>query len=1275
MSGTTRNAVINVGVNDQDARRKLEALGESGQRSLERVGNAARAAQPGMQALASTSDALAGSISGLSARLGPLGAGLSALGPAGLAAAAGLGGLTLALRQTALLGDQFTTTLNRLQSATGSMQAAGAVYAQLAALSQQTGASIAESANAFARFSIAAREIGATNSQIVTLTRTVQQAGLIAGASTQEAAAGVLQLGQALASGRLQGDELRSILENMPTLAEALARELGVSIGQLRTMGSEGQLTSDRVFQALLRASEQINEQFDRLTPTMGRAFGALGQAMTEFVGRLDQALGLSQSISSVVTGMAAFVRGGTERFFPTEEARVQAEVSTRAGNIARLRGELPEAQAALDAQLAQFVPRNATPERAEQARQFALQDPQVQAQAQRLERLRRDLAEEQRLFREAAEARTRIEAEGAERTAAEQAEAEARRLEAQRRADEEWLRAIRERQDPRLRIEREYADRVRQIDERLASASIDAAEADRLRAGEVEARARALRSLEGAAGGAVRTTERLTEAERDHARQIERGMALAQQNRTEQERYAEQVRQLDAALEAARITQEQYNRAVQQLDPAQRAAREAAQRAAQEAEQQMRRQEQEAERTVDRITDFFGNSFARSFESTGGGFRSLMDSMRRAAISTFASIAAQAIIRPIIAPIVQGFAGSGLGSLFGIGGGGAKGAAGATGGFGLGFDQILGGVGLGSRMFGGGSLFGSGGMFGGIGQGVSNFLGTPLYTPSSAFSPSNFAALIDGTQASMTVTAGSALGALGGIGAGAFGIMSGIQKGGIGGAFMGAGGVAGIGAGLATLTGIGASLAPILGPLAIALPLIGMLLPGQRPSSKMQGVIYDAFGAEQQRNIGFDGAKFSAENRGIADQFAASLRSQESLLAGMVGFRAAGGFDLRVGDERGDGPAIAFEFLRPRAPGAAPVTGSLFDQLAGSAPGSQGVQRFGKDEAGLRALAEYASAQLFLAFQDAAAEIDTELASIVRNSANMEALTANLEFFNGAYRSLQDVSGLTDQWAGRMRDLRAPFAAAIDQANALGLATQGLADAHAAAVADAEARRGLSFDNLRRGLFGREATLAGDSMTAAMAQFDIAATQELQSVRDSLRDLGIVGEVAAETLLRTERILGEERLVLQREISERQNAAIRQSAQGVLDWLNSQRLGSNSTLSPFAQMQEAERQFRAAQEAGDLSALTRSADALLTSSRAAFGGATEAYAQREMFVRQTVANAGQQAAAGSGDASLVNALAGVLASLQDEIRTLNERMAEMAAQQRREQDRRAVAA
>jgi phage-related minor tail protein len=75
-----------------------------------------------------------------------------------------------------------------------------------------------------------------------------------------------------LQSGRFQGDELRAILEGMPVVTQALADELGVTVGALRKLGAEGKITGDVFVRAMRSAKESIDEAFGRTSPTIGQA-------------------------------------------------------------------------------------------------------------------------------------------------------------------------------------------------------------------------------------------------------------------------------------------------------------------------------------------------------------------------------------------------------------------------------------------------------------------------------------------------------------------------------------------------------------------------------------------------------------------------------------------------------------------------------------------------------------------------------------------------------------------------------------------------------------------------------------------------------------------------------------------------------------------------------------------------------------------------------------------------------------------------------------------
>lgn len=127
---------------------------------------------------------------------------------------------------------------------------------------------------------------------------------VVSGASSEEAAAAALQFSQALASGRFQGDEFRSVMENNSRFAQLLADSLGVNIAQLREMSKEGKLTTQS-FLDLLNKTGDLDKQFAAMPLTIGRAKTLLDNAFTKFIGQADQARGVSQAIASSMAALA----------------------------------------------------------------------------------------------------------------------------------------------------------------------------------------------------------------------------------------------------------------------------------------------------------------------------------------------------------------------------------------------------------------------------------------------------------------------------------------------------------------------------------------------------------------------------------------------------------------------------------------------------------------------------------------------------------------------------------------------------------------------------------------------------------------------------------------------------------------------------------------------------------------------------------------------------------------------------------------------------------
>lgn len=131
----------------------------------------------------------------------------------------------------------------------------------------------------YSKVAMSAKNMGATQKQVAKVTESVSKALALSGATVVESQAAIMQLGQALASGKLSGDELRSILENAPQLANAISKGLGVAMGDLRRLGEEGKLTSDLVFGAILKQSGDIDKAFKNVGITFGQAFTNIGNA------------------------------------------------------------------------------------------------------------------------------------------------------------------------------------------------------------------------------------------------------------------------------------------------------------------------------------------------------------------------------------------------------------------------------------------------------------------------------------------------------------------------------------------------------------------------------------------------------------------------------------------------------------------------------------------------------------------------------------------------------------------------------------------------------------------------------------------------------------------------------------------------------------------------------------------------------------------------------------------------------------------------------------
>jgi tape measure domain-containing protein len=264
--------------------------------------------------------------------LGPVGRSVLGLGAGVVGLAGGFGALVVA---TAKQQEEFALLEARLKNGYGSSAAAADAFAKITALADRNAVSISGTAESFLRLARNNEAIGLARNQMVDLTDAVQKLGRVSGASTGELASGMLQFSQALASGKLNGDELRSIMENMPALAKAIADGLGVSVGQIRAMGAEGQLTSDKIVGSLLKQLPKIDAEFKGLPETSEQAFTRVANAWDRLIAGMGKTLNSSSILTKVANIGAGIVNAAADAATPETSAdRFQRMLAARQGFV-----------------------------------------------------------------------------------------------------------------------------------------------------------------------------------------------------------------------------------------------------------------------------------------------------------------------------------------------------------------------------------------------------------------------------------------------------------------------------------------------------------------------------------------------------------------------------------------------------------------------------------------------------------------------------------------------------------------------------------------------------------------------------------------------------------------------------------------------------------------------------------------------------------------------------------------------------------------------------
>lgn len=209
--------------------------------------------------------------------------------------------------------ERFNQLSARVRNSLDDVAEFSSTFKQLIDSSNRTGTSIDAVAQAFVRLRPAAAELGVTNDKLIKFNETFVKMGALAGATSEEVKNSMIQLSQGIASGALRGDELRSVMEQMPQVARTIAQSMGIPFQEFRKAAEEGKISAEAVFKAILDQADKVDEQFSKLPASIERSINRIVNSVTLFVGKFNDAVDITGSLAKIMDEVAKAVDGVTD--------------------------------------------------------------------------------------------------------------------------------------------------------------------------------------------------------------------------------------------------------------------------------------------------------------------------------------------------------------------------------------------------------------------------------------------------------------------------------------------------------------------------------------------------------------------------------------------------------------------------------------------------------------------------------------------------------------------------------------------------------------------------------------------------------------------------------------------------------------------------------------------------------------------------------------------------------------------------------------------------
>ena len=239
-------------------------------------------------------------------------------------------------QQLLSMADAVSQTTARLNRMNDGLQTTAELNNMIYQSAQRSRGAYQDTAGMVAKLGTLAGDAFHSTAETVAFAEQLNKQISLSGASTQGAQAAMLQLTQAMSSGTLRGEELNSILEQTPTIAQAIAKYMGVSIGEMRELASEGQVTANVVKNAMFAAAEETNAAFESMPKTWGQIWtGMKNDALMAFQPVLQKISELANSPE-----MQMFQQKATETMYKVADAAIQAMDTIGQVSRGRTRGQ-----------------------------------------------------------------------------------------------------------------------------------------------------------------------------------------------------------------------------------------------------------------------------------------------------------------------------------------------------------------------------------------------------------------------------------------------------------------------------------------------------------------------------------------------------------------------------------------------------------------------------------------------------------------------------------------------------------------------------------------------------------------------------------------------------------------------------------------------------------------------------------------------------------------------------------------------------------------------